>query len=149
MKVTCNYGFIKFYPQQPDDLVRFKRIMGVDLVSERDYFTFEALKDLPRHSVAGMPYAGITAIKTYEGRDASEVLRENKFVYNLEFEAVVPILAVIAVTDLNQTLNYAVASGPFLQPGARVSGTADRILSYSGWLSLDYQRFYLFDREFA
>lgn len=147
MRVICNHGFVKFYPQQPEDLVRFKRKLGIDLYSERDYFTFEALLDLPRFSIAAMPYEGVPAIKTFEGRDASDVMRENRLVYSMELETIIPVDAVIAVTDLAQSLNYAIISGPFLEPGARLSGTVQRVVSYNGWLSLDYQRFYVFDRE--
>lgn len=148
MNVICRHGFIKFFPDQPEQVIRFRRLTGISLVSEHDYFTFEALIGLPRYSIKGMPYAGLPAIKTYEGRDASEVFRENDLVYELESKTVIPTTAILNSIALSETLSYAVAPGPFIQPGARLQGAfGGRIVSYNAWLSLDYQRLYVFDRE--
>lgn len=147
MIVKSINGFIKYYPQEREDLIRFKSIFGIDLYREDDYFTFENLIGIPRYSIAGMPYAGILAVKTYEGRHASDVMRENGFVYNLELEAIVPMLALPNSVNMVETLNYATTPKAFIQPGARLDGRTTRILSYSAWLSLDFQKLYLFDRE--
>lgn len=147
MNVNCRNGYIQFYPQEPEDLIRFQRILKVDLFRQDDFYTFEGLVGLPRHSLQGFPYAGLPASKTYEGRDPSEVFRENGLVYSLQFGAVVPIESITSAVKMSDALSYSLAQGPFIQPGARMSGTQDRLVSYSAWLSLDYQRLYVYNRE--
>lgn len=148
MIVKSVNGFIKYYPQETSDLQRFKRIFKIELKPELDYYTFESLLNKPRHSIAGAPYSGsLIAIKTYEGREASDVMKENGFVFSLEADAIVPMLAIPNSVKLIDTANYAVAPSAFLQPGAIYSGTLQRILSYTGWLSLDFARLYVMDRE--
>ncbi len=146
MIVKSINGFIKFYPQEPEDLVKFARLFKIDLVREYDYFTFEALAGLPRYSIAGMMFGNIIAVKTYEGRDASDVMLKNGFVYSFSLKALVPMLTLPNSVAIKESLWYGVTPAAFLQPGARVDGSTQRILSYSGWLSLDYQKLYVFDR---
>lgn len=146
MKVVAKHGFVYFYPQRPDDLIRFKRTFGVTLAAENDYFTFPALVGLPRYSITGAMYGNLPALKTYEGRDAAEVMRENGFVYSLKAEALVPKQLILGAVTLSQTLNYAIAPMVFLQPGLRLS-TGERLLGYNGTIDLFYQKLYLFSRE--
>jgi len=147
MIVKSINGFIKFFPEASSDLARFKRIFKIELQREFDYFTFENLLGLPRHSIAGAGYAGNIATATYEGLEASDVFLMNGLVYSLELKAIVPMLSIPNSARLVDTANYAVCPAAFLQPGTLVAGSFNRILSYTGWLSLDYARLYLMDRE--
>lgn len=147
MIVKSVNGFIKFFPQEPEDLVKFARTFKIDLVREDDYFTFENLVGLPRYSIAGLPYAELLANKTYEGRHPSDVMLQNTFVYSLLLKRLVPMATVPNSVSIKESLWYGVTPAAFLQPGSRVNGSTKRILSYSGWLSLDYQKLYVFERE--
>jgi len=149
VKVIARHGFIEYYPQKADDLQVFRRLFDVTLVAEKNYFTFEALAELPRYSIAGALYAGLPALVTYEGRDASEVMRENNFVYSMALKTLVPTVAIVGTIELPQTQNYAMAKGPFVQPGSLLGVIGGRIVGYEGWLDLDYQKLYIYSRELS
>lgn len=147
MIVKSVNGFLKYFPQEPEELLRFKKTFGFDLIREYDYFTFENLIGLPRHSIAGVIYGGTLATKTYEGRHPSDVLKVNELVYDMELETLVPMLTLLGSVTLRETQGYATNPTPFLQPGVFVDDAGSRLLSYSGWLSMDFKKIYIFDRE--
>lgn len=81
MRVVCEKGFYKFYPQEIAEIARFQTKYGVDLVECEDYFTFQVLADLPNFSFKGQLYSGIfPALVNYAGR-REEVLAENGYCY--------------------------------------------------------------------
>lgn len=146
MKIICRHGFISYYPKTETDLRRFERIMDVKLIAEYDYFTFEGLIDLPRHSLLGSLYGNLPAIATFEGRDAAAVMRENSFVYHLQTGLLIPTALVLSVMKLNLSQDYAVAASPFIQPGSLLQNGA-RLLSYEGVVDLDIQRLKIYSWE--
>jgi hypothetical protein len=99
------------------------------LVAERDYYTFEGLKDAPSYSLTLSPYLNLPAIKTFEG-EPWEVMRENDFVYSLSLEILVPKLSIIGLADL-PLVGYVFRGGTILQPGTR-NLLGQQILSYDG-----------------
>ena len=146
MKVICRSGHFAFYPQSRTELLRFVRLFKLPLYQERDYFTFEALLDLPRWSQVGRPFGNIVAVETYEGQFPWEPMRENSFVYSLGTELLVPALLITEVLSLPQTLDCAVAPKPLLQPGAKLS-TGEVLMGYEGNLDLEIKRLYIYSRE--
>ena len=149
MKVVCRHGFFKFYPRTESDLQTFMRLTGLTLVPEQDYFTFEALQGLPRYSLAAQLFGTLPATVTYEGRDASKVMRENGFVYNVTLGILVATASIFTIASLKQTTNYILVPGVLIQPGAIVSPisffSGQRVMSYSGEINLNFQRLYIFD----
>lgn len=142
MRVLCRHGHFAFYPQGDDEVRRFIRLFGADLESEADYFTFTALKDLPRWSQIARPFGALPATATFEGRHASDVMRENGFVYSLTLGVLVPYASVTVSVALPQARDYIVAAKPLLQPGA-IMADGDRLLDYEGVLNMGTQRLYL------
>lgn len=142
MIVSVSHGFFKFFPTDATQVAQFERIFGIKLFKERDYFTFEELLDLPRWSIAGAMYGNLPAVATFEGREPSDVLRANQFVYSVSTKLLVPALTVISTATLNKTLDYIVSPRVFLQPGVRIQ-TGQRVLGYHGAIDLRYQRLYI------
>lgn len=146
--VHCRHGFLEYYPQTKREKGIFERIQGVTLKQEKDYFTFEGLIDLPRYSLQGSLYANLPALVTYEGRDASDVMRENGFVYHLATELLIPASLVLTTVTIPKTQDCWVAPSCFVQPGA-VLQNGRRLVSYEGEIDLEVQRLYLYSMEFS
>lgn len=139
MRILCEHGYFKFYPRKASDPSYFASRYETTLVPVRDYFTFEALASLPRYSVIGAPYAGVQALITYEGREPSEVMRENRLVYNLASNAVVPVAAATAAPlTIVPTGSYYYIAHALLQPGGLFNGLP--VISYDAEYIQDYQQ---------
>lgn len=148
MRLQCRHGFFEFYPQKSTDLKRFERIQNAKLVSFKNFFTFYYLSSLPRHSLKGSPFGNLLATQTYEGRDASEVMRENDFVFHLASGLLIFKDLVQSITTLPPTQDCAIAKSCWLQPGS-VLQNGKRIISYEGEIDLDTQRLYVYSMEFS
>ena len=83
MRLLCRHGHYAFYPRGATDVQKFAQFYNVDLVGERDYFTFRNLAGLPNYSLKGKSFGGITAVKTFSGLPW-EVMQANDFVYDLK-----------------------------------------------------------------
>lgn len=149
MIVRCRHGFFEYYPQAATDLKRFERVQRVTLVdSLKGYFTFEGLLDLDRHSLQGSLYKNLPALVTYEGRDASEVFRENGFVYHLGTELLIPKELVLSTLTLPLTQDCMIAPSCFVQPGA-ILQNGSRLVGYEGVIDFDVQRLYIHSTELS
>lgn len=81
MRIVCENGFYKFFPDNIGEIRRFQSKYGVNLLQCEDYFTFEVLAELPNFSFAGQIYSGIfPAIVNYAG-SREEVLAANGYTY--------------------------------------------------------------------
>ncbi len=129
MRVLCRHGHFAFYPDNAEDVARYCRFFDIELVRSGDFYTFEALADLPRYSLQVKPFGGLPAITTYEGRGPWEVMRENGFVYNVLLERLVPKLTIIGVLQAPRSDSYFISPTPLFQPGVRDS-SGQQILSY-------------------
>lgn len=131
MRVLCRSGFISFEPDGTADIARLMQFFSITLVRENDYYTFPALKGLPRHSIKGSTYvSGLPATATYEGRHPWEVLKANGFVYNLALSKIVPKATInIPVTLPLVDDGYFLSQTPMFQPGSR-NAVGQQILSY-------------------
>lgn len=139
MRVIVRHGHFTFYPRDSEDVARFTQYFQTELVPEDDYFTFPALKGLPRYSIAPKPFGNLPAVVTYEGRRAWDVMRENEFVYDVTTELLVPALAVVHLASLAQATYYWVVQRTLLQPGA-ILPTGQRLLSYDAEFLQDWQQ---------
>lgn len=107
MRIVCRHGHYAFYPYSSEEIARFCTKYEASLSLEGDYYTFDELVDLPRYSLAGLPYGGILpALETYEGRAAWDVMRENDFVFSLQLKTLVPKLSIIGVYDNPRSAYY-------------------------------------------
>src|SRR4051812_4712842 len=101
MRVLCRHGHFAFYPRKASDINQFSQSFGVTLKREEDYYTFPRLQGAPKYSLLGKLYVNLPALATYEGMPW-EVMKANDFVYNVQLGLLVPKLAVIGLTEINQ-----------------------------------------------
>lgn len=146
MNVLCRHGHFAFYPRSVGEPSRFSLALGLPLERDGDFYTFPALKELPRYSIEGKTYGNLVATKTYEGRGAWDVFRENGWVYSLSTKLLVLKASIsISIQPMRRPYSF-VAQTPLLQPGSMLP-TGQRILSYEGELFIPLQKLRL--NEFA
>lgn len=83
MKVICEHGYYKFFPEGASEVVQFEDTFGRELVAVGNYYTFAKLAALENYSIEGQDYGGIPAKVNYAGR-VEDVFRENQLKYNIE-----------------------------------------------------------------
>lgn len=142
MKVVCRHGFFQFYPRSRTDLRRLQRVTKITLVPKFDYFTFSVLASLDRYSLIARPFGNLPATQTFEGEDASQVMRKNQFVYSIQTSLLVPVVSVFQVATLPQSDGFLVAPNVLVQPGVFLT-TGQRLLDYQGEINLDYQKLFI------
>lgn len=135
MQVKCLHGYFKFEETAQGQLSDFIDLYGLSIVSSGDHFTFEALKDAPRYSIAGGEYLGATATKTYEG-EPWEVMRANGLVYDFINDRVVQL------TSITQRVNIYTASRYYLSNGLLLPGS----IKDDGLRVTDYSAFFILTR---
>ncbi len=146
MNVLCRHGHFAFFPRIIGEASRIGLRLGTPLERDGDFYTFSALKGLPRYSVKGKTYGGLVATETYEGRGPWDVMRENGWVYSLSTKKLVLKASIsISIQPMRRPYSY-VAETPLLQPGSMLP-TGNRILSYEGALSIPLLKLRL--NEFA
>ena len=107
MKLRCNNGFYKFYPDFVGEIKLWENKNGVRLYPREDFWTFKDLAEFPNFSFTGQPLFGlIPAIVNYAGRP-EEVLAKNKLTFNVKMGTITPRALVL----INR-LDY--AGGAFL-----------------------------------
>lgn len=146
MKVNCEFGYFRFYPRSAEELVRIQKLYEIKLVRKENYFTFPALAELPDYTVIGRPFGLGLATKTLETKNPGKLLRENKYVYSLPAEDVVPILSIVTTLPIINGGEYAVLSKILGQPGAFVPSGL-RLVSYEGLIDLKSHRIQIYDFE--
>lgn len=134
MKIVCRHGYFQFFEQRVGQASDFMFWSKLDLVAEKDYFTFEFLKDSPKYSLIGKTFMGLPATATFEG-EPWRVFEENGFIYDFTKDLVVPILSVLNVTSIKQAGNLYVSNGLIL-PGS-LTAEGKRVKDYSAWFSRD------------
>lgn len=82
MKVICERGYYKFFPETANDVAVFENMTGRALVAVGNYYTFAKLAELPNFSIEGQMYGGIVSKKNYAGR-VEDVFYQNKLKYNI------------------------------------------------------------------
>lgn len=102
MKIICEFGYYKFYPETPNDLVVFSDTYGVDLVKVEDFYTYPKLASLPDYSIKGQLFGGIEAIVNYAGKPW-QVFQQNKLNYDPESDRITlnDITGVVGETQTN------------------------------------------------
>ena len=82
MRLVCERGFYKFYPEYAGEVKLFQRKFGYSLYPCRDFYTFKALAEFPDYSFIGHPIGNSLqiGIVNYAGRP-EDVLSENKLTH--------------------------------------------------------------------
>jgi hypothetical protein len=107
MRLICNKGFYKFFPDFIGEVKLWENKNGIRLYNRGEYWTFESLAKLPNYSFMGhLLYGIIPATKNYAG-DPVDVLAKNGLTYNVNLATITPKAFVII-----QRLDY--AEGAFL-----------------------------------
>lgn len=136
MRVICEKGFYKFYPQQISEVVRFQKKSGYELVPCRDFFTFPLLAELPNFSFIGHEFGGLVGLANYAGRP-EDVMAENGYCFYLATQTLILRAAVI------DRVQY--SYGPYIVanqlPQAYSFESKTKITGFSGLADLDYMRF--------
>lgn len=145
MRIVCRHGHFAFYPRKASDIQKFAESFDVELEREEDYFTFAGLIGAKDYSLQGLPYLGVPATKTFQGKPW-DVMKENALVYNVQLSLLVPKVSVVGIVDITQKGFFYVCNVPLLQAGARTI-LGRQILSYSGEFHED--KFYLRILEFS
>lgn len=137
MKIICQNGFYKFFPQEIGDIVRFNAKYSVDLVECDDYFTFKALADLPNYSFVGHPYSLLIGTTNYAGK-REEVMAENGYTFFLKTQTLVPKNSFFQYIDYNYS-NYIVSE--FLPQAFAFDKNKIRISGFVAFLDLDFFKY--------
>lgn len=139
MRVICENGFYKFYPQEIADIARFEAKYGVDLVECEDYFTFEVLAALPNFSFQGQLYSGISpALVNYAGK-REEVMAANGYCY---YQKTKSLILASAISDklVYYYDNFFIAAN-LPQAFSLDYESKTRITGFSGIIDVAYMRF--------
>ena len=138
MKILCEKGYYKFYPDNIVELRRFIEKYGVALIQCEDYFTFEPLASLPKFSIAGQFYSGLNfATKTFSGK-REEVMAANGYSYNQMTKSLTLIPALLPYKMDYSFSNYIVMSS---LPQAYFRENFGIITGFYGWVNVDIMKY--------
>lgn len=141
MRILCRHGFFSFYPSNSEELARFCSIFELNLVRMGDFFTFPFLAKIGDYTLSGASFMNLVANKTFEGKPW-DLLKENKIVYHVMTESLVPISTVVDVVDIylgNYSYHSEVA---LIQPGS-LDSTGKRVASYDAMFDFDMKRLFI------
>jgi hypothetical protein len=128
MRIECEHGFYRFYPELSSEIDAVE-LFGLGLVKHGIFYTFPALVSAPTYSIKGVD----NAIATYSGTPA-EVMRQNKFVYSIADDAIVPMSSISGQVEILSSGNY-LACKTIPQAGWSVYNTA--VVDFTGRIDLN------------
>ena len=142
MRIFCENGFYKFFPETALDIPIFERKNKVSLVPFDGAYSFSSMTVYPRFSILGQLYGSLPALATYAGRYA-DIFKANGFVYSLALNQVVP-KAIIALQTVAYTDGAAFLSasqmpqaGALNKKGYPISGFSARCDVEFNWFKID------------
>jgi hypothetical protein len=137
MRIVCEKGFYKFYPDEIVELRRFVDKYGVDLVECEDFFTFEVLANLPNFSFKGQPYSGaILGVENYAAKK-EEVMAINGFAYQQQIKGLAPTSLISGQMDYafsNYIVMDSLPQAYFFDKGGVING-------FNGFVDVDFMKF--------
>jgi len=139
MRVICEKGFYKFFPQNIGEINRFQVKYGKNLVQSDDYFTFPVLANLPNFSFAGQIYSGnILATVNFAGKK-EQVMAANGFTFYQPTQDLVLKSSIFKKMDYSFT-NFLLMSN---LPQAYCYDENGIINGFNGFIDVDFMRFKL------
>lgn len=136
MRIDCENGFYRLYPEGSNELLLLSTLYGSELVNSGDFYTFAYLRDLPTYSIEGLKYGDIVAQKTYAGRK-EDVFLLNSTVYDL---ATGKIKDRLLITQDISSQAWEAQGGTWSFHGIPQAGSFlknKRLKSFFGWLDLN------------
>jgi len=139
MRIICEKGFYKFFPQEVGDIKRFEAKTGYSLVQSEDYFTFPVLAALPNFSIVGQPYSGlIVGLKNYAGK-REEVMAQNGLTYHVKLKRLLLASSFAGFTKMKYDYSNFIVMGEL--PQAYFYDDSGLITGFSCVLDLKFMRF--------
>lgn len=128
MRIVCDYGYFKFWPESAAELQRFGVTFGRKLVRKKDYYVFESQASLLDYSIRGNLYAGVPALATVSD-EIPMMLFRNNITLSLLLDRHVPISSIVDVS-LQYVSPRGIVTGTLLpQPGSFGVG-GSRLVGY-------------------
>ena len=143
MRITCQHGYYKFYPQTIGEVEIWRRDRGIDLVKCRDYMTFKECAEFPDYSFTGWILGNSIAKVNYAG-EPWEVMEKNGLAWT-------PLLGVTEKI-LNTNLLTAVKGACIYTADLPLCGhlvDLRPITGFVGFWFMDYNRFQIERFEYA
>ncbi len=137
MKIICQNGFYKFYPQNVAEIARFENKSGLELVRCDDYYTFPILAELPNFSFQGQIYSGILPALVNFAGSREEVMAENGYCYNLALDKLALKSLVFEKANYFES-NYIVANSLIQAYSYDSNG---KINGFNGFVDVDFMKF--------
>lgn len=138
MRIDCLHGYFKFNEVRQGQISAFMSVYDLVLVKDRDFYTFETLKDAPLYAIKDKTYLGATVTQTYEG-NPWEILEQNGLVFDFTSDSVVPKASITTRVIITQ-LDSSYLSEGLILPGS-VTDDGKRVINYSAWFFPDTKRF--------
>ena len=139
MRIFCENGYYKFFPETPLDLKIFQAKNKVSLEPFDGAYSFSAMEFYPRFSILGQFYGTIPATATYAGRYA-DIFKANGFVYSLTLGQVVP-KALVALQTVPYTDGAAFLSAGSLPQAGALNKKGSPITGFSARCEVEYNWF--------
>lgn len=111
MKVICEHGYYKFFPEWAGEVAQFENTFGRELVAVGDYYTFAKLAELDNYSIQGQDYGGFPAKVNYAGR-IEDVFHENQLKYNIQDDTIESSDMLTIVGEKVDNFNWVVTGIP-------------------------------------
>lgn len=137
MKIICDHGFYKFYPEKQEDLFLFTNYLGIELRKKDDYYTYPLLAELPNFSIRPNLYGLAPSIKTFEG-SPSQIMKENNLVYNLATGTLVTVESILYSGQLKSLGRKWISERAMIQAGMIIG--SGRIKTFDGVFDFDLRK---------
>jgi len=136
LRINCEKGFYKFYPQNIAEVARFQVKYGKDLVQVDDYFTFAALASLPNFSFIAHPYGSLVGLANYAGERA-KVMAQNGYAFYQKTQTLILKTAIFEKANYFQS-NYIFSD---TLPQAYSYDSKGIITGFVGFVDVDIMKF--------
>lgn len=137
MRINCDHGYYSFYPEKQQDLALFLELFSIELVFNKDHYTYELLKNLPDYVISPAPYGLFPTTKCFEGTP-QQIMKEFDLVYDISKKMLVPTQS-IAYSGRIKTLQRNWISETAMIQAGTIIGTG-RIKSFDGVFDFDLRK---------
>lgn len=139
MRIICENGFYKFFPEKIAEVKRFQTKFGVELVECEDYFTFPVLAALPNYSFIGHVYSGvIVGLANYAGK-REEVMAANGLTYHIGLKRLILRASFSGFTKLDYVVSNYIFTNTL--PQAYFYDNNGLITGFNGFVDVDFMKF--------
>jgi len=138
MRIICETGFYKFYPNSIAEVKRFGTKYGIELVECEEYFTFPILAALPKFSFIGHPYSGVILGLANHAGKREEVLHANGLAYSVSLNRLI-----LSSTLVFKKINYDYSNYIVMNTLPQAYNYDDNglITGFSGFVDIDVMKY--------